>query len=507
MIRLNALNAKVAKSQITGGNDMSVISSIARALHRAGTAVFGESWATEYMGVAPVQEPGSMTASPGVGINDRRDTSYSPAIPDTRQQDAVRWSRAIAASGIPYGLNNIFQSHTVGEVFNVNLKPKDPKDEKAVKAANDLLQKWFLRVGLDRKMWAALCGRKVIDGSIPNYFIPDVAGPRCGVFEPTMISQYGVNDLRAIRWLDIPRSEIELTELTTDDVRLPVISQGQEFDAKDPNGICVRDVEHPEIHPLGCGVLAPLVLLANRDERHQEAALRKAIASGSIFQSVKVTATKGMTNKDAVAEAVAMLGTTLQESGSIQCYSDNMDINMQAPSLGVYEHEAGIRGTETRMAAVAGVAPTWLGIGVDVNRASAVEMGSPAERRMAMWRADFAAHVEAVTWTSLYYMRAFGLLVVPEDAYDIVVIMPDLAPSDTEQLLNALATTLTVLDMMAGNDWLTSDTAQAIALERLSHITDVPLDQAAEGVPKKQDERERVSEAIAEARRAIMRAV
>lgn len=493
---------------------MSVIGSIARTLHRMGEAVFGESWATEYMGSAPVQEPGATSVSPRIGVPDDKSTAWYPSIPDDRQKDSIHWSRAVVATGVPHALNTIFQSHTVGDVFRVHLKPKESRDTKAVEKADALLQQWLRQVGLDRQMWAQLCGRKVIDGSIPNYLLPSDAGPRCGIFEPTRIAQYGVNDLRRVAWLDIPRSEIDLTDpsVQTEDVRLDVITEGQEFDATDPNGICVADFEHPEIHPLGCGVIAPLVLYANRDERHQEAELRKAIATGSVYAHAKVTASSGQSNEDAVDKAIDQLGTTLPSSGSILTFSDNVDLSMSAPQMALYEHEAGIRGTETRMAMIAGVSPTWLGIGVDVNRASAAEMGSPAERRMAQWRADFRAHVSAIAWAGLYYLRAMGILVIPEETYEIVVLMPDLAPSDTEQLVNSLATTLTILDMMAGNQWLTSETAQAIALERLSHLTDVPLDAATEGTPGKrgaeeQRQRESLGEAIAEARRAILRAV
>lgn len=489
---------------------MTITDRLAGLLHRMGRAVFRESWATQDLGVPPTQPPSAMAASPGVGTRPGPfETAWSPAIPDYNQINAVNWCRAIAAGGVPYSLVNIFQAHTVGDVFEVRLKAKDPKDEARVDAANQLLQQWLLRVGLDRKMWASLCGTKVIDGSIPNYFLPGSAGPQFGLMNTALIEQYGVNLLRSIAWLDIPRSELDLDLYSTRSVRQQVISEGQDFDTRDPDGICVRDVEHPEIHPLGVGVLAPLVLLSNRDERHQEAALRKAIASGSITEDVTVTATSGQSNKDAVAEAVEMLGTTLPPSGSVRVHSSNMEVNRQSPQMALYEHEASIRGTETRMASVAGISPTWLGIGVDVNRASAAEMGSPAERRMEMWRADFRAHVRAVTWAALYYMRAAGILLIPEDAYEIVVLMPDLAPTDTAALANTLAATLTTLDVMAGNDWLTSETAQAIALERLSHMTDVPLDAATEGTPgdrrqKEDDERrEREQGGVEESRRMI----
>jgi hypothetical protein len=71
------------------------------------------------------------------------------------------------------------------------------------------------------------------------------------------------------------------------------------------------------------------------------------------------------------------------KAGSVRVHNENIEWKAVAPELGAFEAQAEAQVLLEHMAGGAGLPKTWLAAAEDVNRATAREMGTPTERRLA----------------------------------------------------------------------------------------------------------------------------
>ncbi len=423
----------------------------------------------------------------GVGSPRDDDTGWVPlygvtgkqAAPDWKREQAVRWSRVLAASHLAGRLIGIYQDFVVGDKVIVRVRPTDKKKPRPAELVNEQLGQWEKAVGIDQQIYELLHEKLLVDGEVLILLRPgDELGPALDLIDPLLVESYSIGPLLRVAEVTVPRSAIFPGE-QGDSLTLPVIHNPQQMKLDDhPNGIVVRACLRPGTHPRGVGVLFNIVDKLRLDDKFLEADLKRAIAAGMVWADVVV---KG--GEQQVKKARSMFGR-MPGFGAVRVHSDNVEVKLQRPNLGMYEAKAGHLMSHRIIAAAAGIPMTWLGTGEDANRASAAEMGSPTYRHLQRRQGIFRALLRTLYAAVIATKRQAGLIAVGADDIVLDIQLPELSARDLAALSLNLQRVQLALDDAVDKGWVTPETAQAIFIELLQQVTDAELDPDDEGTPR-----------------------
>jgi len=402
-------------------------------------------------------------------------------VPDWKREQAVRWSRVLAASHLAGRLIGIYQDFVVGDQVTVRARPADKTDARKAELVNEQLETWEEASGVDHQVYELLHEMLLVDGEVLILLTPgDALGPEIDLIDPLTVESYVVGRLRSIAEIRVPREVVYPGE-TGDPVTLPVVRDPAAVRySEHPDGVVVRACLRPGTHPRGVGVLFNLVDKLRLDDRFLEADLKRAIAAGMVWADVTV---KG--GRKQVEEARRQF-SRMPGFGAVRVHGENVEIKLQRPNLGMFEAKAGHLMSHRIIAAAAGIPLTWLGTGEDANRASAAEMGSPTYKHLQRRQNVFRSLLRRLYLTVITMRRQAGLITVPPEAITLDVQLPELSARDLSLLSLNLQRVQLALDAAVDRGWITARTAQAIMLEQLQQITDVELDPDEEGTPPEQ---------------------
>jgi len=137
-------------------------------------------------------------------------------------------------------------------------------------------------------------------------------------------------------------------------------------------------------------------------------------------------------------------GAQMPKPGRVNAHNDRLQYDIMAPKLEAYQFQTDFNLIRNYIGFGVGFPEHWLGEGGDVNRATALEMGDPANKRLRSRQAE----IEAIMRYIFDYVIETGKEAgeIPKEADTTVnVAFPELSPKDLEQHAKVLQLTAQAL--------------------------------------------------------------
>lgn len=152
-----------------------------------------------------------------------------------------------------------------------------------------------------------------------------------------------------------------------------------------------------------------------------------------------------------------------KKSGSVFGHNEKVKLGASTPDLKSVEASEGARLFRNHILGAKGLPEHWYGGGGDVNRATAVEMGSPAFKMLSSRQKYVKYILEAILGFAIEKARAAEYLkVTDEDAAAFSVTTPELASKDVSKYSATLQQVTASLTMAENQGWVDKDTARKI---------------------------------------------
>ena len=153
----------------------------------------------------------------------------------------------------------------------------------------------------------------------------------------------------------------------------------------------------------------------------------------------------------------------VKKAGSVFGHNEKVKAEAKSPSLQAPDFAEGARLFRNHILGPFGYPEHWYGGGGDVNRATAVEMGTPTFKMLSSKQKYFKYLLESI----LDYQIAMGLktryLNMPEEkAYDYEVIVPELSVKDVGKYATVIGQVSSSLAVAQDRKWVDRETARKI---------------------------------------------
>jgi len=165
-------------------------------------------------------------------------------------------------------------------------------------------------------------------------------------------------------------------------------------------------------------------------------------------------------DKTAIEEQVRSF---VKKAGSVFGHNEKVTAEAKAPTLQAPDFSEGARLFRNHILGPFTYPEHWYGGGGDVNRATAVEMGTPTFKTLSSKQRYFKYWLESI----LDYQIAMGLkaryLRMPEErAYDYEVIVPELSVKDVGKYATVIGQVSSSLAVAQDRKWIDRETARKI---------------------------------------------
>ncbi len=154
-----------------------------------------------------------------------------------------------------------------------------------------------------------------------------------------------------------------------------------------------------------------------------------------------------------------------KKAGSVYGTNDNVELDAVTPDLKTQDVDTGARVVRNHILGSHGYPEPWYGGGGDANRASSIEMGTPAFKMLASKQREEKAFWELVFRTVIDRRRAARTLVCNDDeAKDWSIVLPELTAKDATKNSAALQQVTTSLATAIQQEIIDTITARKIFL-------------------------------------------
>jgi len=165
---------------------------------------------------------------------------------------------------------------------------------------------------------------------------------------------------------------------------------------------------------------------------------------------------------DAAAIAEQIKAFT-KKSGSVFGHNEKVDLKPSTPDLKSVDAAEGARLFRNHILGSKSIPEHWFGGGGDVNRATAVEMDSPAYKSLSSKQRYFKYILESIFELVIDSARdARYLNVTDEEAGQYSVTTPELSSKDLVKNSTVIRETTTSLVLAETNEWISKDTARQV---------------------------------------------
>lgn len=151
-----------------------------------------------------------------------------------------------------------------------------------------------------------------------------------------------------------------------------------------------------------------------------------------------------------------------KKSGSIYGHNEKVKLSASTPDLKSIDAEAGARLFRNHILGGKSLPEHWFGGGGDVNRATSVEMGTPAFKALSSKQKYVKYIIETIFDYVIYGSRKAGYLNVNDEDVKYSVIVPELSAKDITKhstVLQQVATSLMTAELQG---WIDKETARKI---------------------------------------------
>lgn len=152
-----------------------------------------------------------------------------------------------------------------------------------------------------------------------------------------------------------------------------------------------------------------------------------------------------------------------KKSGSIFGHNEKVELKPSTPDLKSVDAEQGARLFRNHILGAKSIPEHWYGGGGDVNRATSVEMGTPAFKTLSSKQRYFKYIMETIFELVIESARdARYLNVTDEEAGQYSVTTPELSSKDLIKNSTVIRETTTSLVLAETNEWISKDTARQV---------------------------------------------
>jgi hypothetical protein len=153
----------------------------------------------------------------------------------------------------------------------------------------------------------------------------------------------------------------------------------------------------------------------------------------------------------------------VKKAGSVFGHNEKVTAEAKAPTLQAPDFAEGARLFRNHILGPFGYPEHWYGGGGDVNRATAVEMGTPTFKTLSSKQRYFKYWIESILDHQIDRGLRSGFLKVPEEkAYDYEVVVPELSVRDVGKYATVMTQVSTSLALAQDRRWIARETARKI---------------------------------------------
>lgn len=180
-----------------------------------------------------------------------------------------------------------------------------------------------------------------------------------------------------------------------------------------------------------------------------------------------------------------------KKSGSIFAHNEKVTLEAATPDLKAIDAETGARLFRNHILGAMGYPEHWFGGGGDVNRATAVEMGTPAFKTLSSKQ----RYVKYILETILEHvitkaLDANYLRVTEPDAYDFSVITPELSSKDVTKYASMMQQVVASLVSAEMQGWIDRQTAQKIFANLINYFgVEIDVEEMEKAISEKEDKK------------------
>ena len=175
----------------------------------------------------------------------------------------------------------------------------------------------------------------------------------------------------------------------------------------------------------------------------------------------------------------------VKKAGSVFGHNEKVKAEAKSPTLQAPDFADGARLFRNHILGPFGYPEHWYGGGGDVNRATAVEMGTPTFKMLSSKQRYFKYLIESILDFQIEMgLKAKYLRMPEEKAYDYEVIVPELSVKDVGKYATVIGQVSTSLAVAQDRKWIDRETARKIFGVAINYLG-VELD--LEGMDEKVD--------------------
>lgn len=175
-----------------------------------------------------------------------------------------------------------------------------------------------------------------------------------------------------------------------------------------------------------------------------------------------------------------------KKSGSIYGHNESVELKASTPDLKAIDAETGARLFRNHILSSKSIPEHWFGGGGDVNRATSVEMGTPAFKSLSSKQRYVKFILESIFECVISKARKAGYLKVSdEDADAYSVITPELSSKDVTKYSSVIQQVSTSLVSAEMQGWIDKATAQKIFVSIIGYLgIEIDINQMSENIEK-----------------------
>lgn len=173
-----------------------------------------------------------------------------------------------------------------------------------------------------------------------------------------------------------------------------------------------------------------------------------------------------------------------KKSGSIYGHNEKVKLTPSTPDLKSVDAEQGARLFRNHILGAKSIPEHWYGGGGDVNRATSVEMGTPAYKTLSSKQRYFKFIVESIFECVIDSSRDARYLTVTDEAAALYsVITPELTSKDLSKYGAVIQQVAVSLGIAEANEWVDKETSQKIFATLMGYLgIDIDLASMKEGI-------------------------
>lgn len=180
-----------------------------------------------------------------------------------------------------------------------------------------------------------------------------------------------------------------------------------------------------------------------------------------------------------------------KKSGSIYGHNESVELKASTPDLKSVDAETGARLFRNHILSSKSIPEHWFGGGGDVNRATSVEMGTPAFKSLSSKQRYVKFILESIFECVISKARQAGYLKVSdEDAGSYSVITPELSSKDVTKYSTVIQQVSASLVSAEMQGWIDKKTAQKIFVSIIGYLgIEIDTDSIKDNIEKENEDK------------------